>query len=343
MKNFKYLLTILLCLTFSFGLMAQEEEKEESPFTLSGSVDTYFRANLNSGNVPGDGSTLAPGTSFANLPGFSLGMINLIGTYEKDKVGVVADLVLGPRGQEAVFGSFTNSNIINQLYVYYNVSDRVVLTLGNFNTFLGYEVISPVSNFNYSTSYMFSYGPFSHAGLKADFDLGGGFSLMTGVFNPTDATEFNPSGSYVGGAQLGYANEKSSIYLNSLFSDGFTQVDITAGTNVTDAVYLGLNATTASDNFTGVAGYVQFSTSDALALGLRGEYFKDEGVGVLNDGESVIDLTFSANYKIGSLTLIPEFRVDGLSYEGFATDGNQPGVFTGKSLSSFLLAAVYSF
>ena len=345
MKNTKYLLTLLICLcTLNMSFAQETEETEEtSPFTLTGSVDTYFRVNLNSGNVPGDGSSLAPGTSFANLPGFSLGMVNLIGSYESDKVGVVADLVLGPRGQEAVFGSITNSNIINQLYVYYNVSESFTLTLGNFNTFLGYEVISPAGNFNYSTSYMFSYGPFSHTGLKADFDLGGGFSLMTGVFNPTDATEFNPNGSYVGGAQLGYANDKSSIFLNTIISDGFTQFDITAGTNVTDAVYLGLNATTASDNFSGVAGYVQVATSDALTLGLRGEYFSDNGVGVLNADESVVDLTFSANYTVGNLTFIPEIRVDTLSYDGFATDGNRPGVFNSSSLSSFLLAAVYSF
>lgn len=343
MKNIKYLLTLLLCAGLTSTGFAQEEEKEESPFSLSGSIDTYFRANLNSGNVPGDGSTLAPGTSFANLPGFSLGMVNVIGAYQKDKVGVVADLVFGPRGQEAVFGSVTNSNIINQLYVYYNVSDNITLTLGNFNTFLGYEVISPAGNFNYSTSYMFSYGPFSHTGFKADFDLGGGFSLMTGLFNPTDATEFNPTGSYVGGLQLGYATEKSSIYLNSIISDGFTQFDITAGTNVSESVYLGLNATTASDNFTGVAAYFQLATSDALTLGLRGEYFGDDGVGVIDLDESVFDLTFSANYSVGNLTLIPEIRVDTLSYDGFATDAANPGTMSSKSLSSFLLAAVFSF
>ena len=47
----------------------------------------------------------------------------------------------------------------------------MTVTLGNFNTFLGYEVISPAANFNYSTSYMFSYGPFSHTGMKLDFSV----------------------------------------------------------------------------------------------------------------------------------------------------------------------------
>lgn len=88
---------------------------------------------------------------------------------------------------------------------------------------------------------------------------------------------------------------------------------------------------------------MQVATSDALTLGVRGEYFNDEGVGVLTEGENVFDLTFSANYTVGNLTLIPEIRVDTLSYEGFATDGARPTVLNSKSLSSFLLAAVFSF
>ena len=60
--------------------------------------------------------------------------------------GFTADLVFGPRGEDATFLSPElrpggNSSIVNQLYAYWNVSDAFTLTLGNFNTFLGYEVI----------------------------------------------------------------------------------------------------------------------------------------------------------------------------------------------------------
>lgn len=119
-------------------------------------------------------------------------MANLVIGKSSDKVGFTADLVVGPRGEDATFFSPVlrpggNSSIVNQLYVYWNISDKVTTTFGNFNTFLGYEVISPVANFNYSTSYMFSYGPFSHTGLKFDIGLSDDLSLMLGVFNPTDA------------------------------------------------------------------------------------------------------------------------------------------------------------
>lgn len=318
------------------------QAQEESSFTFSGSVDTYYRANLNGSNNASDSlSTMAPGTSFANLPGFSLGMVNLIAGYEGEKVGFVGDLVFGPRGTDAVFGSTTaSSSIVNQLYVYWSVSDAVTLSLGNFNTFLGYEVISPSANYNYSTSYMFSYGPFSHSGLKADISLGEA-SLMLGVFNSTDDTDFNDDGTYYGGAQIGFGG----AYLNFLFTDGFFQGDLTAGWDLSESLYLGVNGTYATDNFFGAALYVQNSFSDDFSLGLRGEYFGDKGVGVIALDESVIDVTVSANYSIGSLTLIPEFRIDALSYDGFvySDEVSTSGLDVGSSLASFVLAAVYSF
>jgi hypothetical protein len=158
----KLKLTLLMLLALSIAFAQEETEiNSEKKFNLGGSVDAYYRANF---TAPNDENAIAPGTSFANLPGFALGMANVVASYEGSKVGFVADLVFGPRGEDATFLSpflrpDGSSNIVNQLYVYWNVSDSFTLTFGNFNTFLGYEVISPVSNFNYSTSYLFSYGP----------------------------------------------------------------------------------------------------------------------------------------------------------------------------------------
>ena len=202
----------MLCLGIS--ALAQEEETSWTDgFSLSGSIDAYFRQNITTLNKVTDEGYPAPGSSFANRPGFALGMANAVLSYEKGSVGAVADLVYGPRGEEAVFNSMGNSSIVNQLYVYWNVSDKVTLTFGNWNTFLGYEVISPAANFNYSTSYMFSYGPFSHSGLKADFALDDNWSAMLAIMNPTDFTEFNPVGGYTFGGQLGYSTDSGSTFL----------------------------------------------------------------------------------------------------------------------------------
>lgn len=337
----------LSLLLMTIVLTAQEaEEVSEKKFTISGSVDAYFRSNLTGPNeaFEEDGETffLNPGTSFANRSGFSFGMANVIASYEGDKVGFVADLVFGPRGEDAVFLSMGQSSIVNQLYVYYNVSETVTLTLGNFNTFLGYEVISPVGNFNYSTSYMFSNGPFSHSGLKADIALSDDFSLMLAIMNSTDFTEVNLDGSYTLGAQLGYKDQ----YLNFVYgnqtgnSDPTMQVDYTGGTDLADDFFLGINATyndTDGSGFYGAALYPQYTLSESLALGLRAEYFGFHYDGF--DDDNVIAATLSANYRVDDLTIIPEVRLDSWSDDFYFDNDLEPT----KSLASFLVAAVYKF
>ena len=201
-------------------------------------------------------------------------------------------------------------------------------------------MISPVDNYNYSTSYMFSYGPFSHTGFKVDYASESGFSAMAGVFNPTDATEFNPINEYAGGLQLAYDNNGLGVYLNGLFSDGFTQLDITAGYDVSDELYIGLNATTASDSFNGVAGYVQYAATDVVSFGLRAESFMDRGLGLFSEleEENVFATTLSANIAKGNLTIIPEIRLDSFDSDIVLNDGE-----LGSSLTSFVLAIVYGF
>lgn len=389
MKKLFTILTVFFLVPVTV-ILAQEEPDATSKFSLSGSVDAYFRSNLNAPNK-GDAAQ-APATSFANLPGFSLGMANVIAAYEGEKVGFVADLVFGPRGEDAVFGSplyaggmAGSSQIVNQLYVYYSVSDAVTLTMGNFNTYLGYEVISPTGNFNYSTSYMFSYGPFSHTGLKADFQLSDNWSFMAAIMNPTDMTEFNFNGSYTLGGQLAYATDAGGTYLNVLYGDqdgkldmntlsafgnssmGNTfQIDLTAGYDVTESMYIGLNTTyntTAAGQmytgtsiqdatgdgygFYGVAGYLQFATSDKFSIGARGEYFKvfndglDGVVGLNGVGDGrVVAGTLSGNIKISdNFTIIPEARLDMMSDDFFINNDYQ----NSKNLASFLVAGVFSF
>ncbi|MDN3686837.1 porin [Cyclobacterium jeungdonense] len=340
MKKFQLLIVLILFSTLSF--VQAQEASEGSNLSLSGSVDAYFRTNLNAPNKGDDFQ--APATSFANLPGFSLGMANIIAAYEGEKVGFVADLVFGPRGEDAVFGSplyagfeAGSSQIVNQLYMYWNASDVVTFTIGNFNTYLGYEVISPTGNFNYSTSYMFSYGPFSHTGLKADFQLSDNWSLMASIMNPTDVTEFNSIGSYTLGGQLAYTTDAGGTYLNLLYGDqdgkldmntlssfgnssmGNTfQIDLTTGYDVSESVYVGLNTTYNTTSagqvlngnsiqdasgdgygFYGVAGYLQLATSETFSIGARGEYFS-----VFNDGlGGVVGLDNEGDGNVFAMTL----------------------------------------
>ena len=319
MKNLNKFFTLVLIGTMimSNTIKAQgtDDSEPDPTFNFSGTVDTYFRASFTEDPV-------APGTSFANLNGFSLGMANFIVSYEGEKSGFVADVVFGPRGSDAVFGSVGNSSeMVNQLYAYYNIAEGVTVTLGNFNTFLGYEVISPAANFNYSTSYMFSYGPFSHTGAKVDFSISDDVSLMVGVFNQTDQTEANYDRYTAFGAQLGLYGQ----YINLLAGDEYFQLDYTGGFDLSDSFFLGINATTATlagdTGFAGVALYPQLTASDSFAIGLRGEFFSEtDGFGALvSDGDADnFSLTLTGSFTSGNFMFKPELRLDSASSEIFA-------------------------
>ncbi|WP_346881873.1 outer membrane beta-barrel protein [uncultured Algibacter sp.] len=338
---------ITLSMLFMATALFAQEETTEKKLSISGSVDAYYKTNLTSTDVSnaffndGDGGAQSFGTSFANQTGFALGMANIIASYEGDETGAVADLVFGPRGEEAITGLN-----VNQLYAYWNVSDDFKLTIGRFNTYLGYEVISPTGNFNYSTSHLFSNGPFSHTGLKADFTLSDDFSLMVAVMNVTDVDD-NITGDYAFGAQLGFKGQFLNFYYDGADSDvglGF-EIDYTGGFDISDEFYLGINAAYNLENdddfsFYGVALYPQYSLSDEFGLGLRGEYFGGHQKDV-DDIPAVLGLTLTGSYSINNLTFKPEIRLDSWNndLEPFVDNDLEAT----SSLAAFTLAAIYSF
>jgi hypothetical protein len=335
-----FTLTLLLISIIVTAQETTESKTKEKKIYFEGSVDAYYQTNLSSTDKAIFGSNgdafQSFGTSFANETGFALGMVNIIASYEKGNVGAVADIVFGPRGDAAV-GDYN----LNQLYTYWNVSKKTKLTLGRFNTYLGYEVISPTGNFNYSTSYLFSSGPFSHVGLKADFALSEDFSLMFAFMNPTDVNN-NTTGGYALGAQLGYAGQFLNFYYDDKEVLGF-EVDYTGGFDLSDSFFLGINAAYADNDgegFTGAALYPQYATSDSFSIGLRGEYFDwMSDADTFTDDLDVFAVTLTGSYTIENLTIKPELRLDSNSEEVYVdSDLNAT-----KNLSAFTLAAIYKF
>ncbi len=334
----------------------------DPPLIFSGSVDTYYKHLFSRGAV-------VP-TSFANENNsISIGMVDLGLKKTVGKASFVGELSFGPRGQ---YQSIPNSNPatinvpgsgssttayssyhIQNLYVSYNLTERFSLAMGYMSTFVGYEVISPTANFNYSTSYLFTNGPFQNAGFKATYDFSDKISLMAGIFN--DYWNAYQSGGKTNtfGAQLTVTPVKNwTAYINLLTSaTSGTEIDLTTAYQLTDDFKIGLNAADYSASngstggFDGLALYPQMALSKAVAIGIRAEYFKDKPgtYGKLlvvgpPPGQSVTDLTFTVNVKAGPLTVIPEVRFDTSKNNIFMdTSGFQ------NNASQFLLAAVYDF
>ena len=324
-----------------FETEQEEEVEKESKLTVNGSVDAYYRTAFRDG---GDATT-ATGTSFANQTGFALGMANLVGAYETGSAGVVVDLVFGPRGTEATFNNDVLNGIINQAFVYWKVSEKTTLTAGRFNTFLGYEVIAPQANFNYSVSHLFSNGPFSHMGIKADFALSDDISLMVGIMNPWDTNDISGSGEYSLGTQLGFYGQYLNLYYDSGENDGLGfEIDYTGGFDLSDSFFFGINAAyntnSATDTgFYGAAIYPQIAASDAFSIGLRGEYFVATAEGF--EDAPVTALTLTGSFTKDNLIIKPEIRLDSYGNDNeplLDSNGNAT-----NSLSSFAIAAIYSF
>lgn len=339
------------------------EEEDEDDFSISGFVDAYYQANLST-SANGDLPLVFPTSFTGQANEFGVGMVNLLVEKSVGKVGFVGQVGFGPRASDA------NGDVpaLQQLFVTYSPSDAVTFTLGNFGTFVGYEVIDAPVNVNYSTSYLFSNGPFFHTGIKADIALGENFGLMVGAFNDTDTKiDVVPGLHY--GAQLSAASGSFAAYLNFLAGksdDGVPevdednandfQVDLVATYEVSETFMLGLNVsdkTTSIDGntdsgFSGAALYSTIGLSDAFSLGLRGEYFAGKlAEGVTGDAASVTSFTVSGNFTIGDLRFIPEVRMDsGSNGATFGPDVINELYFPSvddDTAMSFILAAVYSF
>lgn len=336
----KVLCILSLALTTSFAFAQDDAPAETTPLEISGSGDVYYKYDFAKvGNIP---------TSFGtDQNSVSLGMLDIALKKKIKNVSFVGEISFGPRGQYQSIpngdGTDANSFHIQNLYASYAVSDKLSLTAGYMGTFIGYEVISPLGNFHYSTSYLFTTGPFQNAGIKANYAITEKFGAMVGVFNDSwNKYNADPQkGLNAVGGQLSFVTDKASAYLN--FMDGSvsgTIVDLTATFQLTDKFKLGLNAADFSNEgdvgYSGVALYPSYAITDAFALGLRGEYFKTkEGSG----DTSVTAFTLSGNYKINGLTIIPEFRLDSNSDEVFLDSDLAPT----KSASQVLLALVYGF
>lgn len=353
----KKLALFMIALVYgTFQLHAQDEE-EKRGLQISGSVDTYWKYDF-SGYKDEDGLSNI-GTSFADEQNsISIGMIDVALSQSVGKASFVGEFSFGPRSFKSIplfkpDGDDDNIMVgIQNLYVSYAVSDVISLTAGYMGTFVGYEVISPAANFNYSTSYLFTNGPFQNAGIKADFTISDKFAFMVGLFNDWNQyQDFNGISDF--GAQIYYAPvEGWDIYLNFITgSPSGTEIDLTTGWQITDGFYLGLNAadyTSSGDDaggFSGVALYPQISISDAFDVGVRYEYFKMKEFKDTDAGnvasESINAVTLTANLHAGPLTIIPEFRIDGGSSDFFYSDSS--GNTKAKSASQFLLAAVFAF
>ena len=342
--------------TDTTAIPAAEAEEPKPTFTITGSADVYYKYDFAKTRA----NTYTSFTGSHNS--FALGMASVKFEHKGNKVGAVLDLGFGPRAKEFSYTDDGITQAIKQLYITYSPTDWLKFSAGTWGTHVGYELLDPQLNRNYSMSYMFTNGPFSHTGLKADITKGK-HGFMVGVSNATDFR--TPPDGFINKkfiiAQYSLAaSDNVKIYLNYVGGKNpdtskVNQFDAVVTAKVSDKFNIGFNGTVNStqmwdgvknvdgQSWWGSAIYLNVDPKPWFGLTLRGEYFNDDNqlkmFSFVPEGGSIFATTLSANFKAGGFTFIPEFRFDNASQAVFIDkDGAAK-----KSAGNFLLAAVYSF
>lgn len=319
-----FLGSVLLCSTWA---AAQQEngEPQTGTLTIHGNMDFYYKHTFHGAR---QAATSFTGTDQR----FELGMASLQLDYQYEKTGVMVDLGFGPRARDFAYTDQGAMAAIKQAYVYYEPVSGLRFSAGSWATHIGYEVLDPALNANYSMSYLFSTGPFSNTGLKAEYGVGE-HHLMVGVSNPTDFRQVPDSllNRKTIIARYSYEN-KSGLVLALNYSGGrqvdtadMQQIDAVAVWPVAENWTLGWNGSVVfrkykgkqtdvemdRQHWWGQAVYVKGRLGKKTELALREEYFADKaGISAAALQGSVWSTTATLNYHEGPFTLMPEIRWD---------------------------------
>jgi hypothetical protein len=361
-KNFK-LLTILMC-SFIFA-HAQDSTTAAAPApkadtvvpspatTFSGSLDLYYRFNFAN---PHSGATNNY-TSFTNSQNsFELGFATIRADHSWAKGGVTVELGFGRRAQEFSYNDGVNNSYFSlanvvQGFVYYNITDKIKLTAGKWGTHIGYEVVDPSLNRNYSMGYMFSYGPFFNTGIKADIAIAGKTAIMVGISNPTDnSTTTAVQKMAIAQFSTATPNGNWKFFLNyqggrNTDSSTLNQFDLVLTGVVTSKFSVGFNATeqnvsaSTSNTWWGAAVYLNVDPSPVFGATFRAEYLDNKKAVLSLPVGSMMEYTLTGQVHLGKLTFMPELRYDNGSVDSFLKNDDTPT----KSTFSGILAATYVF
>lgn len=341
----------IFCFLFFTKINAQDSTKE-APIKFSGAADIYYRYDFNGPKISNNNFT-----SFTNSQNsFELGMVSLKAEHNVGKVGMVADVGFGKRAEEFSYNDKKSSVAIKQLFITYSPSSKLKFTFGSWTTHIGFESVDATSNRNYSMSYMFSYGPFFHTGIKTDILLSEKTSLMIGIANPDDLKYASNLPKMII-AQISTASKDDKIKLSINYQGGknndslrLYQGDLVLNYLISDKWSLGYNGTIESrqirnfekweifKNWSGNALYINSNPNKWLGFCLRTELLNDKQ-NVLGFDGNIFETTFSTNFMIDNLTIIPEIRFENASQKIYASQNQEMINKTGN----FLLAAIYKF
>lgn len=344
-------ISLLAYLFLVFNTINAQSDSSKSNYSIStsGYVDAYYRSSFSTQS----GSTNNY-TSFTNSQNkLALGMASFKIDQTLGKWGSTIDLGYGKRAEEFSYNDQGLLANIKQAFISYAISDKLKISAGKWATHVGYELLDAPLNRNYSMSYGFSYGPFFHTGVKAEYALSGKTSLMIGVANPTDfVTSKSSSKVFIAQFSTKLFQDKTTLFANYQGgnvggNDQFSQIDVVINNTLSSQWAFNYDGTIYSAKLSGKksnwksnALYLNFDPNNTIGFTWKSEIFDDKSaLSAGAFGTSIFANTLSMNYKFKKLTIIPEFRLDNAKDNIFTNSSNKA---TGSN-ASFILAAVYKF
>ena len=187
---------------------------------------------------------------------------------------------------------------LTQAYGSYAQGGLTVIA-GKFATLAGEELITSPSNFNYTHSWMFGWGPYTHTGVRATYAVNGMVTLVAGVNNGFDQVS-SGTGGKTGEFAIDVAPD-SMFSLNTSYYRGKGMMSAMPGTGS----YLDMIGTVnATSRLTLVADYANARQDDALLTG-SGTL---QGSNILNG--QILPANTTVNAKWHALALYANYRID---------------------------------
>jgi hypothetical protein len=334
---------------------AKKAEEAPPKVSLSGTLDLYYMYNM---NHPPVGANAAGRAFDVKNDSFSLGllMVNINKpTTDKSPLGYTAVLTVGKTADivhATEPGGMNTYKYLQQAYVTYVLPGKAPITVdfGKFVTMMGYEVIGPASNDNYSNSLLFTYAiPFYHTGLRVTYPFTPKLTGQLHIVNGWNDVEDDNGGKSIG-VQLAFnPSAKMSFILNWMGGDeganggaggiGFATpgirnvntIDLVGIYNLSSKIKLGANVDYASasaksgsgGNWSGEAVYLKYQFKPTTAGVLRLEHFEDNNGLRTGPAQNVNEITATLEHvwKSNLVTRV-EFRHDHAGAAGFFPSGS---------------------
>jgi opacity protein-like surface antigen len=222
---------------------------------------------------------------------------------------------------------------VQQGYVTYNapIGTGLQLDFGKFITHIGAEVMDGYDgwNYNFSRSWLFSFGPFTHTGLRASYKINDMISVLGMVANGWDNTVENNDGKSLGAQIAITPNDSVSLLLNwvsgpetignqpSFSNDTTNLFDAVLDIALTDSTLVQLNmaygiqangaaGTRGDAEWWGISTIVRHDYNKWFSLNLRGQVFNDlDGT----RATTAATLPTGQGQELWAVTVTPEVRI----------------------------------